>query len=47
MNRINSEAKNIAEKLKIDGRIHQLQETEVFILVKDHKEGYRILYHLD
>ena len=27
----------IAEKLKLDDRIRQLQETEAFISVKDHK----------
>ena len=37
---INSEAKKIAEKLKLDDRIQQLQETEAFISVKDHKEGF-------
>ena len=40
VNRINSEAKEIAKKLKLDDRIQQLQETEAFILVKDHKEGF-------
>ena len=40
VNRINSEAKMIVEKLKLDDRIQQLQETEAFILVKDHKEGF-------
>ena len=38
VNRINSEAKSI--KLKLDDRIQQLQETEAFISVKDHKEGF-------
>ena len=37
VNRINSEAKRIAEKLKLNDTIQQLQETEAFILVKDHK----------
>ena len=40
VNRINSEAKRIAEKQKLDDRIQQLQETEAFISVKDHKEGF-------
>ena len=40
VSRINSEAKNIAEKLKLDDRLHQLQETEAFIFVKDHKEEF-------
>ena len=30
----------IAEKLKLDDRIQQLQETEAFISVKNHKEGF-------
>ena len=30
----------IVEKLKLDDRIQQLQETKAFILVKDHKEGF-------
>ena len=40
VNRINSEAKTIAEKLELDDKIQQLQETEAFILVKDLKEGF-------
>ena len=40
VNRINSEAKTIAEKLKLHDKIQQLQETEAFISVKDHKEGF-------
>ena len=40
VNRINSEAKKIAEKLKLDDTIQQLHETEAFSLVKDHKEGF-------
>ena len=40
VNKINSEAKNIAEKLKLDDRIRQLQGTEAVILVKDHKEAF-------
>ena len=40
VNRINSEAKRIAEKLKLDDCIQQLQETETFISVKGHKEGF-------
>ena len=39
VNRINSEAKKTAEKLNLDDRIQQLQETEAFISVKDHKKG--------
>ena len=40
VNRINSEAKKVAEKLKLDDRIQQLQETEDFTSVKDNKEGF-------
>ena len=47
VSRINSEAKRIAEKLKLDDRIQQLQEREAFILVKDHKEEFPNLNHLD
>ena len=38
--RINSESKTITEKLKLHDRIQQLQETEVFISVKYHKERF-------
>ena len=38
VNRKNSEAKKIAEKLNLDDRIQQLQET-AFISVKDNKKG--------
>ena len=37
---MNSEAKCIAEKLKLDDRIQQLQETEAFISVKDYKKEF-------
>ena len=47
VNRINSESKKIAEKLKFYNRMQQHQETEAFISVKDHKEASRILNHLD
>ena len=40
VNRINSEAKKITLKLKLDDRIHQLQGTEVLISVKNHKEAF-------
>ena len=40
VSRINSEAKKIAEKLKLDDRLPQLQETEAFIFVRDHKEEF-------
>ena len=37
---MNSEAKKIAGKLKLDDIIQQLQETEAFISVNDHKERF-------
>ena len=40
INNINYEAKTLCEKLNIDERAQQMQETEVFITVKDHKEGF-------
>ena len=40
VNRINSEAKKITLKLKLDDRIQQLQGTEVLISVKNHKEAF-------
>ena len=40
VNKINSEAKKIAEKQKLDDRIQQLQGTEAIILVRDYKEAF-------
>ena len=40
VNNINYKAKNLCEKLSIDHRSQQMQETEAFITVKDHKEGF-------
>ena len=40
VNRVNSEAKKITLKLKLDDRIQQLQGTEVLISVKNHKEAF-------
>ena len=40
VNNINYEAKTLCEKLNIDDRLQQMQETEAFITVKDHKEGF-------
>ena len=37
VNNINYEAKTLCEKLNIDDRLQQMQETEAFITVKDHK----------
>ena len=46
INNINYEAKTLCEKLNIDERAQQMQETEAFITVKDHKEGSLIHYYL-
>ena len=40
VNNINYEAKTLCEKLNIDDRLQQMPETEAFITVKDHKEGF-------
>ena len=40
VNRINSEAKKIAKKLKLDDKIQKLQETETFIFMEDHEEVF-------
>ena len=40
VNNTNYEAKTLCEKLNIDDRLQQMQETEAFITVKDHKEGF-------
>ena len=37
---INYEAKTLREKLNIGDRLQQIQETEVFVAVKDHKVGF-------
>ena len=37
---INEDAKKIAKKLEIDDRVEKMQETEAFITIKDHKEGF-------
>ena len=36
LNAVNKKAKKIAEKLNIDNKIEKIQETEVYIAVKDH-----------
>ena len=40
LNAVNKQAKKIAEKLNIDDRIENIQESEVYIMVKDHKKGF-------
>ena len=37
---INYKSKLLAEKLAIDDRIEKIEETEAYITVKDHKEGF-------
>ena len=37
---MNKQAKKIAKKLNIDGRIEKIQETEAYIVVEDHKKGF-------
>ena len=37
---ISYKAKLLAEKLAIDDRIEKMEETEAYITVKDHKEGF-------
>ena len=32
--------KKIAQKLEIDDRVEKMQETEAFLTIKDHKEGF-------
>ena len=39
--KINSEAKHIANKLKIDDRAERMAEREAFITLKDHKENFQ------
>ena len=38
----------MAEKLAFDDRINKMEETEVYITVKDHKEGFpdKLSFHL-
>ena len=40
LNAANKQAKKIAEKLNIDDRIEKMQETETYIMVKDHKKDF-------
>ena len=40
LNNINYEANTFCEKLNIDDRLQQMEETEAFITVKDHKDGF-------
>ena len=37
---ISYEANKIVEKLSINNRIEKIQETEAFVTIKDHKEGF-------
>ena len=40
--------KKIVQKLEIDDRVEKMQETEAFLTVKDHKEGFphMLSFHL-
>ena len=44
VNDINLDAQKIAQKLKIDDRVEKMQETEAFLTIKDHKQGFQIHY---
>ena len=37
---MNKQAKKIAEKLNIDDKIEKIQESEAYIMVKDHQKGF-------
>ena len=41
INKINLEAKQIAEKLKIADRVETLNENDAFITLKDHKQNFK------
>ena len=41
-NRINKEAKHIAEKL--EDRIEKLEQKPAFVTIKDHKKTFQITY---
>ena len=47
-NFINFKTKQFASKLKIDDRVQKLDENEVYVTIKDHKEGFsdKISCHL-
>ena len=40
VNDINLDVKKIAQKLEIDDRVEKMLETEAFLTIKDHKEGF-------
>ena len=40
--KINTEARKIAEKYKVDGNLDQICEQQCFVTIKDHKEDFRI-----
>ena len=46
LNNISYEANTFCEKLNIDDRLQQMEETEAFITVKDHKDGFPHNYRL-
>ena len=40
LNAVNKQAKKIAEKLNIDGRIEKIQQAEAYITAKRHEKGF-------
>ena len=44
---MNKQAKKIAEKLNIEDRIEKIQESEAYIMVKDHEKVFQIIDHSD
>ena len=40
VNDTNLNAKKISQKLEMDERVEKMQETEAFLTIKDHKEGF-------
>ena len=41
VNKLNLEAKKIADKLSISDRVDRLQNNEAYITIKDHKKNFR------
>ena len=47
VNKINKEASKIAKSLSIDDRIENIQESQTYITVEDHKENFLIVFLVD
>ena len=47
VNKINKEASKIAKSLSIDHRIENIQESQTYITVDDHKEKFLIVFLVD